>query len=257
MRRVAALLVTLVLAAVVASFAIGRARGWWFPKPASTFAPRVDALFEMVLWIAGVAIVAVLLVLAWVVATSNRERAPRGAGTHGDLRLELAWTLVPAAILIWIAAAQLDEWAELKHAARRPPVPTLARVIASQFDWHFVYPGRDGQFGTPDDLDAPFELDAPIGEPVVLELVSRDVIHSFFVPALRLKQDVVPGMRPEIWFEAREETVLDVECAELCGFGHYAMAGRLRLVSRAEFARRIAELERAQRDNGAAEKDAR
>jgi cytochrome c oxidase subunit II len=158
------------------------------------------------------------------------------------------WTLVPGAILLYLAQAQLDTWAELRAPARRPPGPPLARVWATQFDWRFQYPGADGRFDTLDDLEEPFELVVPAGEPVVLELVSRDVIHSFFVPALRLKQDVVPGLAGEAWFEARETGEFDVECAELCGAGHYKMAGRLRVVPRALWDEHLAALARAWSD---------
>ena len=248
MRRLTAFLLVLLAAACVWSFAVARERGWWFPHGVSAFGPRIDALFELITWIAGAGLVLVFLLLAW--AVGRGARGGRAKRSHGDLRLELAWTAAPACVLAFLAYDQMDEWRELKYAGARPAIPVTARVVASQFDWHFVYPGADGKLGTLDDLESAFELCVPAGEPVVLQLVSRDVIHSFFVPALRVKQDVVPGMRPEIWFEAREPGEYEIVCAELCGWGHYKMAGRLRVLPRAEFDARLAVLAREFHSNG-------
>lgn len=248
MRRLTAGLIAVLAAVCVASFAVAPSRGWWLPENASVFGARIDALFELVLVIVAIALVLVLGLLAFAVLRGGA--AGRAAPRHGDARLELVWTLVPGAVLAWIAFAQADEWAELRYTSRKPGVPVLARVIASQFDWRFVYPGADARFGTLDDLEVPYELSVPVDEDIVLELVSRDVIHSFAVPALRVKQDVVPGMRPAIWFRATRTDAFDVVCSELCGWGHYKMAGRLRVVSRAEFERTLAALADEQRSNG-------
>jgi cytochrome c oxidase subunit 2 len=248
MRRLTVLLIVLLLAATIASFVVARERGWWFPPNVAVFGERIDALFGVLLWIVGAFFVLTYALLAWTVWRG--ARAGPALHVHGDKRLELLWTLVPAGFLVFVAVDQLDEWAELKYAAHRPPGPVHARVVASQFDWHFLYPGPDGRLDTLDDLEAPYELVVPQGEPVVLELVSRDVIHSFFVPRLRLKQDVVPGLRPEVWFEARETGELDLVCAELCGWGHYKMAGRVRVLSRAQVDAELARLATDFRSNG-------
>lgn len=249
MRRFTALLVLAALAACVASFVVAPQLGWWLPANHSVFGERIDALFHLILWPVAFFLALTLGLLAWIV-----WRAQPGAAAqppqHGDRRLELLWTLVPGAILLFLALTQMDEWAELRYAAHRPQVPITARVVASQFDWRFVYPGRDGKLGTLDDLESPYELVVPAGEPIVLELRSRDVIHSFFVPALRVKQDVLPGRRIEIWFEARTPGEHDLECAELCGWGHYKMAGKVRVVTRDEFAREMTKLEAELSDNG-------
>ncbi|MBK7874366.1 MAG: cytochrome c oxidase subunit II [Planctomycetes bacterium] len=250
MRRLTVLLIVLLAAACVWSFVVAREHGWWFPRNVSAFGERIDHLFELITWIAGAVLVIVFLLLALVVWRG--ARAGRAERAHGDTRLEVAWTVLPAGVLVFLAYDQLDEWRELKYAGSRPNVPVTARVVASQFDWHFVYPGRDGRFDTLDDLETAYELSVPEDEPVVLELVSRDVIHSFFVPALRVKQDVVPGMRPVIWFEARESGAYEIVCAELCGWGHYKMAGELAVLPRARFDARLVELEREFASNGEA-----
>src|SRR3954469_25116554 len=100
-----------------------------------------------------------------------------------------------------------------------PTSPPTAEVNASQFDWRFRYPGADGKLGTADDIENPFEFVVPVHEEVLFILRSRDVIHSFFVPYFRLKQDAVPGMAIPVWFEATQEGTYDLVCAELCGWG--------------------------------------
>lgn len=260
MRRFTALLVLLALVATVASFVVAPARGWWFPENASVFGERIDALFRLILWPVSFFLVLTLGLLAWIVwraaptssvSTGESAREPHARTQHGDRRLELVWTLIPGAILLFLALRQMGDWAELRYSSHRPVVPVTARVVASQFDWHFVYPGADGRFGTLDDLDAPYELLVPANEPVVLELSSRDVIHSFFVASLRVKQDVLPGRRIEIWFEVREPGEYEIACAELCGWGHYKMAGKLRALPRAEYDRELARLAHELVENGA------
>lgn len=144
----------------------------------------------------------------------------------------------------------MGTWANIKFKGNFPEGPPLAEVYASQFDWRIRYPGADGVFGTMDDLENPFEFVVPAGEKVLFNLKSRDVIHSFFVPQFRLKQDATPGMTIPVWFQAEEEGTYDLICAELCGWGHYKMAGRVRVVPRAEYEQWLADLEANMYDNG-------
>jgi cytochrome c oxidase subunit 2 len=100
-------------------------------------------------------------------------------------------------------------------------------VTAKQFNWEMLYPGPDGQFGTADDLLLDNELHVPVNKVVRVTLKSKDVIHSFFLPHVRLKQDAVPGREIEAWFEATKLGRYEIPCAELCGFGHSGMKGWL------------------------------
>jgi cytochrome c oxidase subunit 2 len=113
-----------------------------------------------------------------------------------------------------------------------------------------LYPGADGRCGSGDDLHSPYELVVPVDEPVVLSLRSRDVIHSFFVPSFRLKQDILPGRETLVWFQCTKAGEYDLLCAELCGYGHYKMAGKVRAVPRAEYEAFLASLSRALQSNG-------
>jgi cytochrome c oxidase subunit 2 len=100
-------------------------------------------------------------------------------------------------------------------------------VTAKQFNWEILYPGPDGKFGTEDDRLLDNELHVPVGKPVRVVLKSKDVLHSFFLPTLRLKQDIVPGRAIDAWFEAVKPGRYELPCAELCGFGHSGMKGWL------------------------------
>ena len=96
---------------------------------------------------------------------------------------------------------------------------------------------RLGVLGNEDDVSIANDLHVPVNEEVVLKIKSQDVLHSFFLPNLRLKQDVVPGMKQHVWFKANRTGVFDIVCAELCGWGHYKMRGRLTVESRDDFNR--------------------
>jgi len=151
------------------------------------------------------------------------EIAPAGAAST-----QPSWGKPAGAITF----TQMGTWAEIKFKGSFPQVEPIAEVWASQFDWRVRYPGPDGRVGTMDDIESPFEFVVPVGEPVRFQLRSRDVIHSFFVPYLRIKQDAMPGMSIPVWFQAEKEGSYDLVCAELCGWGHYKMAGRLKVLSR-------------------------
>jgi len=219
---------------------------WWWPKEISTFGQNIDALFILIGVMILVFFVLTYVLLIYGVFKFSAKREDKAVFTHGNHRLEMLWTAVPAALLLVIAFSQMSTWAAVKFDGATAGEPRFAEIWASQFDWHFRYPGRDGRFGTADDVDTAFELVVPAGEKLVFDLRSRDVLHSFFVPMLRVKQDAVPGMTIPIWFEVDQEQLeeafegqedrsFDLICAELCGWGHYKMAGRIRVVSRAEF----------------------
>jgi cytochrome c oxidase subunit 2 len=115
------------------------------------------------------------------------------------------------------------------------------RARAEQFEWNITYPGSDGVLGTDDDFTVRNQLHVPVDEPVVVHLEAMDVIHSFFVPAFRVKQDAVPGMNTRLWFEANQTGEFELACAELCGLGHYRMRARVFVHSQDEFESWLAE----------------
>jgi cytochrome c oxidase subunit 2 len=167
--------------------------------------------------------------------------------THGSHNLEVVWTIVPAATLLFIAIYQMNAWANVKM--RVPEHPDVeVEVMARQFEWRIRYPGADGELGTEDDLQTVNDLHLPYGEDVVLAIKSQDVLHSFFLPHMRVKQDVVPGMKQYVWFRIKPPATADIKvrtydivCAELCGWGHYKMRGQITVQSRADFEKWLAE----------------
>jgi cytochrome c oxidase subunit 2 len=186
-------------------------------------------------------------VLIYCVWRFSKKDASKAQFTHGSHKLEMLWTAIPAGLLLIIALFQMETWANIRFAKNFPDGEPIAIAWASQFDWRFQYPGADGVLGTMDDFESAHDFVVPLGEPVKFILRSRDVIHSFSVPQFRLKQDAMPGMAIPVWFEVEPgedenkdgvpDNVGDYEliCMELCGWGHYKMAGVVRALPRAEY----------------------
>ena len=215
---------------------------WWWPGEVSTFGEDIDFLFFLIAAMVLVFFVLTEGLLIYFVFKYSAKRHDKATYSHGNHRLEMLWTAIPAGLLLIIAFSQMSTWAAIKFRGPSADETPFAEIFASQFDWRFRYPGEDGRFGTMDDIESAWELVVPEGERLLFQLRSRDVLHSFFVPKLRLKQDAVPGMTIPVWFEvdtdelaAEPSRSFDVICAELCGWGHYKMSGRIRVVTRDEF----------------------
>ena len=138
----------------------------------------------------------------------------------------------------------------------------LAEVTARQFEWRIRHPSPDRHFHNqaevddwlarpkPDDLYTVNDLHMPSGKPVVIHLRTEDVLHSFFIPDVRVKQDAVPGMVIPVWFDSVRSGHFDLVCAELCGWGHYKMRGRITSESEEEFKQHLAHLKASQNFDG-------
>lgn len=223
-------------------------RGLGLPKNYNAAGVEIDHLYNVIHVIMAVVFVLTGLILGWAVWRFGSQREGRARYVTHSNWLEASWSLAAGAILLFLSLYQLDSWAENKLErpvvelqGRTQPQPPLAKVVAKRFGWEFYHAGPDGRLDTSDDVYVENVLHVPHGEPVVLQLESRDVIHSFFVPGLRLKQDVVPGMQHFVWFKATGPVELEVICSELCGWGHYTMQGRMKLISRAEYDRWLVE----------------
>ena len=212
----------------------------WLPLNINEQGYVIDDLFMFILYLTGVIFIVTGVVLfrfLWKYDAGRNSEPVKYV--HGSHTLEIIWSILPAITLLFIAIYQMDAWAE--HKMRRPLLedgslkPALAQVTARQFEWRIRYAGPDEQIGTPDDIHVVNELHVPVDEDVVLQIQSEDVLHSFFLPNLRIKQDLVPGMRQFTWFHANQGGIYDLVCAELCGWGHYKMRGRLVVESRADF----------------------
>jgi cytochrome c oxidase subunit 2 len=256
MKKLWALLFLLVPIGGVWSFAISPGRGWWMPPHISSYGPGIDRLFYIILAITGVTFVLTQGALVLFLFRYAGDAGRKGTYIHGHHKTEVVWTVVPALILVFIAFAQMDDWKMVKFKGEFPNAPPLAEMTAGQFEWRIRYAGADGKLNTADDVHVLNDFHVPAGKPVVFHLKSRDVLHSFFVRELRLKQDAVPGMTIPMWFDAAHPggdapAYYDLMCAELCGWGHYKMRGRLTVhPSAAAF---DAWLARAKREQDAAE----
>jgi cytochrome c oxidase subunit 2 len=185
-----------------------------FPENASTIAGRVDTLY---LTLVGITVFFSVLIAGLIVyfAIKHRRRAPDEIGTavHGALALELTWTIIP-----FIITMVLFVWgASVFFAEKRAPDETLnIYVVGKQWMWKFQH--LDGQR----EID---ELHVPVGRPVKLIMTSEDVIHDVFIPAFRVKADVLPGRYTTEWFQATRPGRYHLFCAEYCGTGHSSMTG--------------------------------
>jgi cytochrome c oxidase subunit 2 len=256
MRYIATLLLLAVPVLGVYTFMDAANHEWWFPERASSFAKEIDDLFDLIMYMVGFTFVVTEMALVWFIFKYAKKRSDKGVFTHGNHKLEMVWTAIPAVVLLFIAFRQMGTWANIKFEKNLPtdsPYTNehpIADLWASQFDWRVRYPGADGVLGTVDDIENPFEFVVPVDQSIVFHLRSRDVIHSFFVPQFRLKQDALPGHTIPVWFKADKLGVYDLVCAELCGWGHYKMAGRVRVVTKEEYEKRMADMTKHWFDNG-------
>jgi cytochrome c oxidase subunit 2 len=187
-----------------------------FPESASTMAPRVDALYFFLLAVSGFfSLLIAGLIVSYAVKYRRRSPDAIGANIHGGLVLELAWTIVPFLITMVIFV-----WgASVFFAMSRPPDETLnIYVVGKQWMWKFQH--LDGQR----EIN---ELHVPVGRAVKLIMTSEDVIHDVFVPAFRVKADVIPGRYTNIWFQPTVPGRYHLFCAEYCGTRHSGMIGEV------------------------------
>lgn len=201
----------------------------WFPENVSTFGGDVDGIFWMIFYITTAWFFLTEGLILYFVIRYRRKPGQKAIYAAGDTWRQLTWVLVPMAIVVVldviIDLRGNDVWAKVK--LQRPATDFVVRATGKQFNWEFRYPGSDGKFGTADDLITDNELHIPVSKPIHVILGSKDVVHSFFLPHFRLKQDAMPGREIPLWFEATKTGEFEIPCAELCGFGHSGMKGLL------------------------------
>jgi cytochrome c oxidase subunit 2 len=242
MGRVLAVIIWIITLLSVLLFVSGK---WWFPAAISDHAPALDRQFMITIIVVGLSFAAAQIGLGWMVWKYRETgKSDRAMYTHGSNRLEVLWTVITAFVFIALGVMGQSVWASLRlHDA--PPGSYSVEVVAQQFQWNFHYAGRDNKFGRTDpkfiddsalnfvgldssdpggaDDSVTAALAIPVNRPVELRLRSKDVIHNFWVPQLRFKQDLVPGMEIKVHFTANKVGKYELACAELCGQLHFKM----------------------------------
>jgi len=212
----------------------------WVPHDISSFGPSIDWLLLLIFWITVVTWVAVTVMMVVFLFRYRSRPGHRATYIEGDTRLEIIWTTATALIVIALGLMSRSTWAEIKEYG--PPGQVFYKVTGKQFNWEITYPGPDGKLGTADDVMRENEFHVPVNRVVRFQLTSKDVIHSFFVPNMRLKQDAVPGRLINVWFKARQQGEYEIPCAELCGFGHSGMKGILTVQSEGDYEKWLKEI---------------
>ncbi len=194
-----------------------------FSGAASTIATKVDSAFLFILVICVLMLLLITFLMVFFVIKYRRDKNPIPTNIEGNFLLEVVWTVVPTILVI---AMFYYGWIGYREMETIPEDAMPVKVTAQMWSWSFEY-----ENGTRSD-----ELVVPINQPVKLELFSRDVLHSLFVPAFRIKKDVVPGIRTTLWFTGDEEGTYDLLCTEYCGLRHSDMLSRVVVMSQDAFA---------------------
>ncbi len=251
-----ALLLALVISLItIVTMYIFAAKIWWFPPLISDERAAYDEQFMLTLVITGIIFFFAQLGLCYVIFR-YRDQGKRAHYFHGNTKMEIIWTSATAILFIGLVLAGQHIWAQV-HLQSSPADAIQIEVTGQQFVWNFRYSGPDGRFGrlSPEfinesggnplglDFDDPAATDdlvmpvmaVPVDRPVEVILRSKDVIHSFFVREMRLKQDAVPGMEIPLHFTANIVGQYEIPCAELCGLGHSQMRSYLLVMSAEDF----------------------
>ncbi|MBM4337384.1 MAG: cytochrome c oxidase subunit II [Deltaproteobacteria bacterium] len=201
----------------------------WVPA-ISSYAANVDFIFDLIFYIVIVFwFVLVQAVFLWLVVRYRKRDGVRAQYISGELAHEKKWISYPHYLVLLcdvvILVAAIRVWYIVKQDM--PPTDETVRIVAQQWAWSFVHAGADGRLDTPDDIRTVDDLHLQVGKTYEFKLESRDVIHSFSVPVFRLKQDAIPGRVVTGWFKPIATGEHDIQCAEICGFGHGLMPGRI------------------------------
>ena len=233
------------------------------PPQASAHAPAVDQLIVYIHWLMLILYVGWGLFFLYTLfrfrASKNPTADYTGVKSHTSSYLEVSVAIVEAVLLIGFA---IPAWATRVNEFPAETDSTIVHVIAKQFEWHIHYPGPDGMFGrkdisliTPtnaigldrsdpyavDDIATINQLNQPVDKPVIVRLTTQDVIHSFAISTLRVKQDAIPGMEIPVWFVPTVAGDYEINCSQLCGLGHYRMRGFVKIQTEEEFEAFLAE----------------
>jgi cytochrome c oxidase subunit II len=227
------------------------------PVEASAQAPRIDLIIALVHWLMFAMFIGWAIFFVYVLVRFRRGAHPKARyeGTSGRLA-RVAEIGVVAAEIILLVFFSIPTWSARVDAFPAEQQATIVRVVAEQFIWNVQYPGADGVFGRTrrelvgpdnplgldisdpaarDDVWTQNQLNLPVGRPVIVHLSSKDVIHSFALPQMRVKQDAIPGIEQRLWFTPTRTGEWEIACSQLCGLGHYRMRGFYTIQTQADF----------------------
>jgi cytochrome c oxidase subunit 2 len=228
-----------------------------FPVAAAAHADQVDYMTVLTHWLMAILFVGwgafFIYTLIRFRAGANPKANYEGVKSHFASYTE--WT-VAAIELVLIVAFAIPAWAARVDAFPEESQSTVVRVVAEQFNWNIHYPGADGQFGrsepklmtadnplgldrtdpaAKDDITTINQLTLPVDKPAIIHLSSKDVIHSFSLIQMRVKQDTIPGESIPLWFTPTMTGDWEINCSQLCGLGHYRMRGFYSIKSQADY----------------------
>jgi cytochrome c oxidase subunit 2 len=209
--------------------------GFPFPENVSSYGANIDFMFWVITILTGVVFVLVEATLVVFLFKYRHKEGRKAFFSHGNATLEKTWTIATAAIVLILGAWSWPLWLRIKDPNRFPAADLEIGIHVKQFEWNIQYPGADGRLGTADDFTKRNQLHIPVNAKVRGTLESEDVIHSFYLPNFRLKQDAVPGMKIPVWFEATKTGNYEIACAELCGLAHYRMKAAVTVHTAEEF----------------------
>ena len=236
-------------------------RTWWPPEPITEHARAVDDQFVLTCIVTGVIFILAHLALGYAVWKFRGQRSGPASYVTGNDRWEFLWTVAATVLFVGLTFMGYTMWAEARFAEARSAAPSEDRLVVEvtgqQFVWNMRYPGRDGKFGPldvnqiDDALGNPVGVDrshpegrddvivprmaVPVNKEIEVVLRSKDVLHNFFVPELRIKLDTVPGLVGRLRFKPDKVGEYEIVCSELCGLGHYKMRSFLDVMEQAQY----------------------
>lgn len=273
MRHLWGILFGVTVLAAFLSTALSPLMGWWIPRGVATYSPQIDFLFYLILGVTGFFFVLTEAILVYNMVRFVREPGRKSEFTHGNHRLEMVWTVIPGVLLFLLAIWQINVWADIKYPThvtadfdKNPEQFLQMEVATRQWEFRTRYPSpnridswkdktaakKDYVGRLPerfDDVHGVNDVHTWKGQKTLIYLRTRDVGHAFFVPALRVKQDALPGRTIPLWFQATESNtrrdgdqwldgyredgtkdpqhVLDLVCTQFCGSRHSLMRGKV------------------------------
>lgn len=214
------------------------------PENISSYGKDLDSLIILITYFSVGWFLVAFSVMMYFVFRYRRKTGQKAAYITGNSFKELKYVLAILVLVVasdfWIDIRTVSVWDRIK--IQKPSEGEKIGIQAYQWAWAFKYPGPDGILGTPDDKISYGDMHVPVNKKVIFDLTAKDVLHSFWVKELRLKQDAVPGRTIQGWFEATKTGRYEIMCAEICGLNHTAMKGNLIVDSEEDYKKFIENL---------------